>query len=121
MGLDALLRKFGIDTLCIHSKRLQPKRVQALAKFKNGEARILLATDVASRGIDIPFVDLVINFDLPISPRDYVHRVGRSARSGLSGRCLSFVTQYDIELLNKIETFIDKKLELYALQKASVL
>ena len=67
---------------------------------------MLVATDVASRGLDIPEVDLVINYDLPLNPKDYVHRVGRTARAGRAGRSLSLITQYDIESIQKIEHFI---------------
>lgn len=82
-------------------------------KFKIGERQILIATDVASRGLDIPLVELVINFDIPTNSKDYVHRVGRTARAGKSGRALTIVTQYDIETLQKIESLIGKKLDEY--------
>ena len=71
----------------------QSKRLGALNKFKSGQRKILIATDVASRGLDIPSVDLVINFDLPTNGKDYVHRVGRTARAGRAGRAISIVTQ----------------------------
>ena len=82
-------------------------------KFKLGERQILIATDVASRGLDIPLVDLVINFDIPSNSKDYIHRVGRTARAGKSGRALTMVTQYDIEILQKIENLLGKKLDEY--------
>jgi len=91
----------------------QQQRLTALNKFKLGERQILIATDVASRGLDIPAVDLVINFDIPSNSKDYIHRVGRTARAGKSGRAITIVTQYDIEILQKIESLIGKKLEEY--------
>jgi ATP-dependent RNA helicase DDX47/RRP3 len=92
----------------------QAKRLGSLARFRQRDANILVATDVASRGLDIPSVDLVINYDLPMCPKDYVHRVGRTARAGKAGRSISFVTQYDIEEVQKIEHLIGKKLQPWA-------
>jgi ATP-dependent RNA helicase DDX47/RRP3 len=69
----------------------------ALNKFKAGQRNILVATDVAARGLDIPDVDVVLNFDIPSHGKDYIHRVGRTARAGKAGRWVSFVTQYDVE------------------------
>lgn len=85
-------------------------RLDSLNKFKTGERSILIATDVASRGLDIPSVDVVINFDIPGNSKDYVHRVGRTARAGRSGRAITFVTQYDVELYQRIEALLGKKL-----------
>lgn len=73
----------------------------------------MIATDVASRGLDIPSVDLVINFDIPENSKDYVHRVGRTARAGKSGRAITMVTQYGVEVFQKIESLIGRKLEEY--------
>lgn len=75
----------------------------SLNKFKSMEQSILVATDVASRGLDIPSVDAVINYDVPPNPKDYVHRVGRTARAGRSGRAVTIVTQYDVEIFQRIE------------------
>ena len=72
--------------------------------------RILVATDVASRGLDIPRVQFVLNFDVPKSPKDYVHRVGRTARAGRGGESLTFVTQYDVKLILAVEEYIGLKL-----------
>lgn len=82
----------------------------SLNKFKAKQRSILIATDVASRGLDIPHVDVVINFDLPNHSKDYIHRVGRTARAGRGGRSISIVTQYDVELYQRIEGVIGKKL-----------
>merc|ERR1711972_760013 len=83
----------------------------ALSGFKAKENRILVCTDVASRGLDVPAVDLVINYDIPRNSKDYIHRVGRTARAGRSGRAMTLVTQYDIELLQRIEHFLERKLD----------
>merc|ERR1712087_938586 len=89
----------------------QKERFAALNKFRAGRSSFLIATDVASRGLDIPSVDLVVNFDIPKNSKDYIHRVGRTARAGRSGRAVTLVTQYDIELFQRIEHFLEKKLE----------
>jgi len=73
---------------------------------------MLIATDVASRGLDIPSVDLVVNFEIPRNSKDYIHRVGRTARAGRSGQSVTFVTQYDVELFQRIEDLIGKKMDL---------
>ncbi len=100
-----MLQQLDIDCLALHSMMSQTQRIASLGKFKSQICRILVATDVASRGLDIPSVDLVINVDLPRVASDYVHRIGRSARAGREGRCLSLITQYDVDLLHAIEDF----------------
>ena len=92
-----------------------------MARFKSGEVSVLVATDIASRGLDIPTVDLVINHDVPMVSRDYVHRVGRTARAGRGGRAVTLVTQYDIDLIHKIETLVGKKLNECELDEQTVL
>jgi len=101
--LAILLRNLGFGAIPLHGKMSQPKRLGALATFKSGARSILIATDVASRGLDIPAVDLVVNYDIPTHSKDYIHRVGRTARAGRSGRAVTFVTQYDVELFQRIE------------------
>ena len=80
-----------------------------------------MATDVAARGLDIPSVDLVLNVDLPPDSKTYVHRVGRTARAGKSGVAISIVTQYDIEIYQRIEKALGKKLEEYATERDQVM
>ena len=78
--LSELLRVFKVDNVCLHSMLDQRRRSAAIGKFRNSQSSVLVCTDVASRGLDIPQVDLVVNFDLPKAPFDYIHRVGRTAR-----------------------------------------
>ena len=89
------LRKNGIDAAAIHSKKSQGARTDALSKFKLGKLRVLVATDLLSRGIDIEFLPYVINYELPRSPKDYVHRIGRTGRAESSGEAISFITDED--------------------------
>jgi len=116
-----MLRNLGFSAVPINGKMSQTKRLGALNKFKSKERNILVATDVASRGLDIPDVDLVLNYDIPLSPKDYIHRVGRTARAGKGGRALSLVSQYDVESYQKIEAHIGKQLDLYPTEEETVL
>lgn len=115
------LRNLGFGSVPIHGQMSQPKRLGALNKFKSGERSILVATDVASRGLDIPSVDVVINYDVPGNSKDYVHRVGRTARAGRSGRSVTLVTQYDVEMFQKIEHLTGVKMEAFAAERDEVL
>jgi ATP-dependent RNA helicase DDX47/RRP3 len=112
--LAYMLRNLGFEAICLHGQMAQPKRLGALSKFKSGSRNILIATDVASRGLDIPSVDVVINYDVPQSSKDYIHRVGRTARAGKSGKSVTLVTQYDIEWYTRIEHAIEKKVRFYS-------
>ncbi|KAA0706394.1 putative ATP-dependent RNA helicase DDX47 [Triplophysa tibetana] len=116
-----LLRNLGITAIPLHGQMCQSKRLGALNKFKSKSRSVLLATDVASRGLDIPHVDCVINFDIPTHSKDYIHRVGRTARAGRSGNSITFVTQYDVELFQRIETLIGKKLPVFPTQEEEVM
>lgn len=91
--ISLLLRALGLEAVPIHGGMSQSTRMGALGKFRARSRKILVATDVAARGLDIPSVDIVLNFDLPDDSATYVHRVGRTARAGLSGRAISLVTQ----------------------------
>lgn len=108
--LFEILNEMNFDCVALHSMMNQTLRFSSLQRFKSHLSRILVATDVASRGLDIPDVDLVINFDLPKICADYIHRIGRTARIGKAGRALSFVTQYDIELVTDIESSTGQKM-----------
>ena len=108
--LALTLRFLNFKAVNINGKLSQHQRLNALNRFKSNERNILIATDVASRGLDIPSVDVVINFDIPANSKDYVHRVGRTARAGKTGKAVTLVTQYDVEIFQKIEALIGKKL-----------
>ncbi len=100
------LLKKGFAVAEIHSNRSLAQRKQALDGFKSGKYRILVATDIASRGIDVKGIELVLNFDLPESPGDYVHRIGRTGRAGLTGKAISFVTPEQKSKVREIERLI---------------
>lgn len=106
-----MLRKVELSCVALHSLMSQNDRLSTLARFRGGIAKILVSTDVASRGLDIPIVDLVINHNVPASPTDYIHRVGRTARAGRGGKAVTLMTQYDIERIKAIEERINTKLE----------
>ncbi|KAG7396087.1 putative ATP-dependent RNA helicase ddx49 [Phytophthora boehmeriae] len=105
--------ELGTKCVTLHSMMSQNRRLAALGKFKSGLSHILISTDVASRGLDIPEVDIVLNFDLPRDADDYIHRVGRTARAGRNGQAISLVTQHDIELLQNVEEKVGKKMDDY--------
>jgi ATP-dependent RNA helicase RhlE len=101
-----------IKTETIHGDIVQKHREQVLQNFKDGSNRILIATDVSARGIDIPDVDFVINYDLPDeSPETYVHRIGRTGRGKKKGIAVSFCSESEKEMLAKIEEFVTKKIK----------
>nr|CAH7718283.1 unnamed protein product [Callosobruchus chinensis] len=116
-----MLRNLGLTAVPLHGQMSQNKRLAALTKFKAKNRSILISTDVASRGLDIPHVDVVMNFDIPTHSKDYIHRVGRTARAGRSGIAITFVTQYDVELYQRIEQLIGKQLPLYKTEEDEVM
>jgi len=119
--ITILLRTLGFPAVPLHGQLNQAKRLGSLNKFTTGERSVLIATDVASRGLDIPKVDIVINYDIPAHSKDYIHRVGRTARAERSGRAISLVSQYDVELYQRIEQLVGKKLDRYPCEEAQVL
>jgi len=115
------LKALGFKATVINGKLTQAHRLAALNKFKAKEKSILIATDLANRGLDISGVDTVINYDLPEHHKDYVHRVGRTARAGHSGEAISIVTQYDVEKFQMIEHLIDKKMKAFEANEEAAL
>jgi ATP-independent RNA helicase DbpA len=108
--LERALASAGMSVESLHGDLEQRDRDRVLAKFRNGSTRLLIATDVAARGIDLDSLDLVVNFDLPDRPEIYVHRIGRTGRAGKSGLAVSLVTPLDAERCAAIEAFIERPL-----------
>ena len=121
LRITLMLRSLGFQAVCLHGQLSQSKRLGALNKFKSGSRNILVATDVASRGLDIPNVDLVLNVDIPSNGKDYIHRVGRTARAGKAGRSIAYVTQYDVEAYQRLEGLLGSKLPAYECDEETVL
>ena len=108
--LTQYLEKYGIRAAAIHGNKSQGARTKALANFKRGAVQVLVATDIAARGIDIDQLPHVINFDLPNVPEDYVHRIGRTGRAGATGEAVSLVSADEFKLLTDIERLIQQLL-----------
>lgn len=119
--LAILCRHLGLPAVPLHGGLSQSARLGALNKFRAGARRILVATDVAARGLDIPNVDVVVNFDLPQDSKTYIHRVGRTARAGRAGRSIAMVTQFDLELYGRIEAALGKKLDEFPTERDEVM
>jgi ATP-dependent RNA helicase RhlE len=109
--LAKILEKSSIPAAAIHGNKSQNQRTKALADFKDGKVQILVATDIAARGIDIDQLPQVVNFDLPNVPEDYVHRIGRTGRAGASGRAISLVSPDERKQLRDIEKLLKKQIE----------
>jgi ATP-dependent RNA helicase RhlE len=108
-GADRVGRRLGhlgIDTAVIHGNKSQSARTSALGSFREGRVRVLVATDIAARGLDIAQLPLVVNYDLPVVAEDYVHRIGRTGRAGLAGRALSLISPADRSMLAEIQRLV---------------
>jgi ATP-dependent RNA helicase RhlE len=113
-GANKLVKRLARDSInavAIHGNRSQSQRTKALADFKDKKVQVMVATDIAARGIDIEQLALVINFDLPNVPEDYVHRIGRTGRAGASGQAISLVSSDEKKQLKDIERLIKRKIE----------
>ncbi|XP_063433312.1 probable ATP-dependent RNA helicase DDX49 [Mytilus trossulus] len=119
--LGIILSELGIQCVVLHSMIRQKERLASLAKFKSSQVSVMIATDVASRGLDIPTVDLIINHNVPNRPKDYVHRVGRTARAGRCGKSITMVSQFDVKLVHAIEAFVKKKMEEWPVEEKEVM
>ncbi|WP_296385294.1 DEAD/DEAH box helicase [Winogradskyella sp.] len=118
-GANKLCKKMisaGISAAAIHGNKSQGARTKALAGFKNGSVRVLVATDIAARGLDIPLLPHVINFELPNISEDYVHRIGRTGRAGASGEAISLVSADETTYLRDIEKLIDMKIDVEVIE-----
>jgi ATP-dependent RNA helicase RhlE len=109
--LAAQLSADGLSALAIHGNKSQGARTKALADFKAGKVRVLVATDIAARGLDIDRLPHVVNYELPEVPSDYVHRIGRTARAGLEGHAVSLVCVDELDLLRNIERLMQRDIE----------
>ena len=107
--LSEKLSKSGINSAAIHGNKSQGARTKALDDFKKNQVRVLVATDIAARGLDIPLLPHVINYELPNIPEDYVHRIGRTGRAGASGEAISLVCNEEYQFLRDIEKLLDLK------------
>jgi superfamily II DNA/RNA helicase len=115
LGAARLARSFerdGLRTAALHGDKSQDERLKSLAAFKAGEVDLLVATDVAARGLDIADLPAVFNFDVPFNAEDYVHRIGRTGRAGASGLAVTLVTRDDARLVSDIEKLIKTKIEI---------
>ncbi|KAL9646697.1 hypothetical protein ABK040_001120 [Willaertia magna] len=119
--LSILLRSLNFPAVPLAGHMADGDRQHCLRRFVSGDRPILVATDIAARGLDIPLVEIVINYDIPAHSKEYVHRVGRTARIGNEGLAITFVTQYDLEYFQKIEQLIEKKMDKYDVEKDNVL
>ena len=112
----ATLKRAGFTAEVMHADRPQKARERALTRFRDGRVQVLVATDVMSRGIDVSGIDAVVNFDVPLDPEDYVHRIGRTGRAGAAGQAYTFVAPDEISPLREIEYFMGKLVPVWDLE-----
>lgn len=115
--VQAAMQRVGVESLFMHGGKEQNDRLEVLNNFKQGKVKMLIATDVSARGIDIADVDFVVNYDLPEHPENYVHRVGRTGRGMKKGLAYSFCDDSERDLLSKIEAYIGKSIKILELSK----
>lgn len=111
------MKRVSIEALTIHGDKSQKERNHAMDQFKSGKIRLLIATDISARGVDIPNVDYVVNYDLPEQAENYVHRVGRTGRGKQKGNAISFCSEHEKELLAEIEFYVGSKIEVLNIDK----
>jgi len=111
------MERVEINSVTIHSDKTQDERNKAMTAFKSGEVKLLIATDVSARGIDIPNVDYVVNYDIPEQPENYVHRVGRTGRGKQKGYAVSFCSEEEIDLLTEIEKYVGQAVDVTELDR----
>jgi ATP-dependent RNA helicase RhlE len=109
--LESRLQREGIKTDVMHSDRQMKHRTRALERFATGKVRVLVATDIAQRGLDVEGISHVVNYDPPMDPEDYVHRIGRTGRAGHTGTAVTFITATDLGALKTLEHRLDRVVE----------
>jgi ATP-dependent RNA helicase RhlE len=111
------MKRVEVETITMHGDKEQEDRLKTMSEFKKGSVKILIATDVSARGIDIPDVDFVVNYDLPDVPENYVHRVGRTGRGVKKGQAVSFCSTEELPLLKAIEAWMGKDIRVMKIDK----
>jgi ATP-dependent RNA helicase RhlE len=109
--LEARLQREGVRADVMHSNRQMKHRTRALERFASGKIRVLVATDVAQRGLDVEGISHVVNYDIPLDPEDYVHRIGRTGRAGATGTAITFVTAADLGAMKSLEHRLGRTVE----------
>ena len=118
--VNIFLKKNKFSTVCLHGDMNQSARINSLEEFKSGLAKILVASDVAARGLDIAGLSHVFNYDVPNNPEDYIHRIGRTGRAGLSGKAFTLCSEKEIKSLTLIEKLIKKSINVYKFDEISL-